>query len=218
MPDPVMVVTAFLAGLSTVLTPCGYSLLPALVLYGGSGTPTAREALRRFLMMAMGSIGTLAILTLAASTAKFALAPVMPHMTLVAGAGTVALALAGRSGLGLAGPLLIGSRSSFRMVAAGALYAFGAAGCALPTFLVLVLYSALLGPEGSVPLLAAYSAGMLLPVGALVLALSLIGGRAIRKFSGATRYTWYLGRFVLLAAGLYMVYVWSSLGALSASG
>jgi cytochrome c biogenesis protein CcdA len=209
--DAVMLVTAFLAGLSTVLSPCGYSLLPALVVYGGSGSKRAVEGAMRFTLMAMGALGTLAVLTLLTSLARLALVRFMPHVTLIAGAGVVVMALAGKPLGTLRGPLL-GDRTNLRVLAAGALYALGAAGCTLPTFVVFLAYSALVGPEGSVPLMAAYSAGMLVPVGALVVALSTFGRRALGRFSALARHAGLLGRTVLLAAGLYMIYVWFSLG------
>jgi cytochrome c biogenesis protein CcdA len=209
--DVVMLATAFLAGLSTVLSPCGYSLLPALVVYGGSGSKRAVEGVMRFALMAVGALGTLALLTLLASLARLVLIRLLPHVTLVAGAGVVAMALAGKPLGKLRGPLL-GERVNLKVLAAGALYALGAAGCTLPTFVVFLAYSALVGPEGSVPLMAAYSAGMLVPVGALVVALSAFGRRALERFSALARHSGLLGRTVLLAAGLYMVYVWFSLG------
>jgi hypothetical protein len=135
----------------------------------------------------------------------------VPGPTLVAGAGVVAMALAGKPLGKLRGPLL-GDRANLKVLAAGALYALGAAGCTLPTFVVFLAYSALVGPEGSVPLMAAYSAGMLVPVGALVVALPAFGKRALERFSALARHSGLLGRTVLLAAGLYMVYVWFSLG------
>jgi hypothetical protein len=135
----------------------------------------------------------------------------VPGPTLVAGAGVVAMALAGKPLGKLRGPLL-GDRANLKVLAAGALYALGAAGCTLPTFVVFLAYSALVGPEGSVPLMAAYSAGMLVPVGALVVALPAFGKRALERFPALARHSGLLGRTVLLAAGLYMVYVWFSLG------
>lgn len=131
--------------------------------------------------------------------------------TLVAGAGVVAMALVGKPLGKLRGPLL-GERVNLKVLVAGALYALGAAGCTLPTFVVFLTYSALVGPEGSVPLMAAYSAGMLVPVGALVVALSAFGRRALERFSALARHSGLIGRTVLLAAGLYMVYVRFSLG------
>ncbi len=217
MVDPVMLATAFLAGLSTVLSPCGYSLLPALVVYGGSGSGRAVEGATRFALMAVGALGALAVLTMLASLARTFLFRFVPHMTLVAGAGVVAMALAGKPLAKLRGPPMTGNRISLRPLTAGALYALGAAGCTLPTFVVLLAYSAILGPEGSVPLLAAYSAGMLIPIGVLVVALSVVGSRTLKRFSGLARHTGLLGRAVLLAAGLYMIYVWSSLGAVPLS-
>jgi cytochrome c biogenesis protein CcdA len=136
---------------------------------------------------------------------------VLVFLLLVAGAGVVAMALAGKPLGKLRGPLL-GERVNLKVLVAGALYALGAAGCTLPTFVVFLAYSALVGPEGSVPLMAAYSAGMLVPVGALVVALSAFGRRALERFSALARHAGLLGRTVLLAAGLYMVYVWFSLG------
>ncbi len=212
MMDAVMVATAFLAGLSTVLSPCGYSLLPALVIYGGSGSGRAIDGTMRFALMAAGVLGTMAALTLLASLARIVLFRFMPHMTLVAGAGVVAIALVGKPLGAPRGPLMAGVGAPLTVLAAGALYALGAAGCTLPTFLVLLAYSALLGPEGSIPLLAAYSAGILVPVGALVVAFSVVGKRALERLSGLARRTGLLGRAVLLAAGLYMIYVWFSLG------
>jgi cytochrome c biogenesis protein CcdA len=135
----------------------------------------------------------------------------VPGLTLVAGAGVVAMALAGKPLGKLRGPLLC-DRANLKVLVAGALYALGAAGCTLPTFVVFLAYSALVGPEGSVPLMAAYSAGMLVPVGALVVALSAFGKRTLERFSALARHSGLIGRTVLLAAGLYMVYVWFSLG------
>jgi cytochrome c biogenesis protein CcdA len=60
--------------------------------------------------------------------------------------------------------------------------------------------------------MAAYSAGMLVPVGALVVTLSAFGKKALERFSALARHSGLIGRTVLLAAGLYTVYVWLSLG------
>ncbi len=217
MGDPMMLATAFLAGLSTVLSPCGYSLLPAIVVYGGSGSKRATEAAVRFLLMAVGALGAMAVLTLAATLARLALVRFIPHMTLVAGAGMVVMALARRPSGTLRGLLISEGLLNLKLLAAGALYALGAAGCALPTFVVLLAYSMLVGLEGSVPLLAAYSAGMLIPVAVSVVVLSVLGRRALGRFSLLARHAGLLGRVVLLAAGIYLFYLWFSLGALPLS-
>ncbi|MCS7118319.1 MAG: hypothetical protein NZ957_06000 [Thaumarchaeota archaeon] len=202
------VTLVFLAGLSTVLSPCGYSLLPALALYGLTSDPRPSRIAWRVVLLTTGALLTLSALTAISLTFREVLRSLMPNLTLAAGVLCIALGALGvvpRMGLrgtGLRGP------EPIAVVLAGSAYSLGAAGCAVPTFVVLLTYALVLGADGAAVLVLAYTAGVAAPLTALVAASSLLGAGITRRVGALTRYTGYISRVVLTVSALYLIYLW----------
>ncbi|MCS7094276.1 MAG: hypothetical protein NZ988_00495 [Thaumarchaeota archaeon] len=206
--DLVTVTLVFLAGLSTALSPCGYSLLPALVIYGLSLDRRPSRIAMRVVLLLTGALLTLSALTAISLAFRETLRSLMPNLNLVAGVMCVALgALGVAPRFNLMGSEFKGPRA-FAIVLAGSAYSLGAAGCAVPTFAVLFTYALALGPDGALMLVLAYTTGVATPLTTLVTASSLIGAGLIKKLGRLMKYTNHLSRIVLVGAGLYLVYLW----------
>ncbi|MEN3048427.1 MAG: cytochrome c biogenesis protein CcdA [Candidatus Caldarchaeales archaeon] len=206
--DPVTVVLVFLAGLSTVLSPCGYSLLPALAVYGLTSDPRPSRIAWRVALLLAGALLTLSALTALAISFREALRALMPNLNLAAGALCVSLGVAGvapRVGIPM---VRLKGMGDVAVLLAGSAYSLGAAGCAVPTFVVLLTYALAAGPEGALALVAAYALGVAVPLTALVAASSLLGSGLVRRFGAFARHAGHLSRAVLVGAGLYLVYLW----------
>lgn len=203
--DPVTVLLVFLAGLSTVLSPCGYSLLPALAVYGFASDPRPSRIAWRVGLLLAGALLTLSALTALAISFREALRVLMPNLNLAAGALCISLGVAPKVGLPAVRPRGMGDVA---VLLAGSAYSLGAAGCAVPTFVVLITYALAVGPEGALALVAAYAVGVAVPLTVLVTASSLLGSGFVRRFGTFTRHAGHISRAVLVGAGLYLVYLW----------
>jgi cytochrome c biogenesis protein CcdA len=221
---------AFGAGMIAAVNPCGFAMLPAyLSLYLGAKeddfaqrSPASRT-LRALLVGGVVSLGFVILFGLAGiviSAGGNALLGAMPTLAILIGAALILLGLALLAGRGLyfgvferfAGklgdPTDVSVRGFFLF---GLAYGAASLSCTLPVFLVVVGGGISAGGSlaGAGQFLG-YSLGMASVLVALTLALALAKGSIVARIKRAVPYVQLASAVLLVLAGAYMIFYWSS--------
>lgn len=188
MSDPVGSYLAFAAsaGVLTFLSPCALPLVPGYVGYYASTVGDDRRAagiVARGVAAGVGVVVTLGGLAGAAVLAGRPVSRLLPVVEPLVGVALVAFGASLLTGRGPALTVALPARragtSGFVLFGAG--YAGASAGCVLPVFLAVVVQAVALSPPVAVAVVAAYAAGVALPLLAVTLAvgfgLDLAAGR-----------------------------------------
>lgn len=218
--DFILISFAFLAGLQAFFAPCSIALIPAYVGYyvrQDSGDKNNRIQQLLFGLKA-GSLASLGLISVYIIFGVFLalmgkiIAPVIPWIEFFTGGLLLFLGTATLLGyeFALRPPLVLQTQSNGakRFYLFGVAYAFGALGCTLPIFL-LVIFQALAqkGVLGGLINFSAYALAMTI----LMLIFSLIAAiskTAIHRF--LTRYMLVIQKsagVLILLAGVYLVYL-----------
>ena len=214
-----LLVTAFVAGLVATVNPCGFAMLPAyLSFFLGSDVDTSSgrmlgRALRIASMMALSFLLVFGVAGLLLTAGLQVVIDALPWMALVVGAGIVALGVyVARGGvltLSMPGKGKVNRRSVFVF---GASYAVASLSCTLPIFLSLIAGSIATGSLVSgVALFIVYGLGMALVIAAITVGLAFGRDRLVTFIRGASRWIGPVSGLILIAAGLFIVWYWSTI-------
>lgn len=217
--DPVLVSFSFLAGLQAFFAPCSIALIPAYIGYyvqddGGSDSKT-QQLLYGLKAGGFASLGLINVYVAFGIIVAFfgrLIAPVFPWIEFFTGGLLIFLGSSTLLGYKFAirPPVVIQTNANGRkrFYLFGMAYAFGALGCSLPIFLLVIFQSlAQKGIPGAVTNFVVYSGAMsgLMILFSLVSALSK---RAMQKFLIS-----YMGIIqksagvLILLAGVYLIYL-----------
>jgi cytochrome c biogenesis protein CcdA len=188
-------------GFITLLSPCGYILLPSYVMYFLGGEVTLRGALRGGLTTVLGIFTVLGAAGLAASLASQWLQSVVPYLTLIAG---LIMILWGLSKVleDKIGALNFGSS----LGGLGVVYAFTAAGCTFPIFFSVILYASLVPGIGTLVTMTTYAIGVALPVMVTSIFAAKFNQVATERIANLAPKIQRASGYILLAAGSYLIY------------
>ncbi len=217
--DPILVSFAFLAGMQAFFAPCSIALIPAYVgYYVSEETGDHNRAQQLLFGLKAGTFASLGLLTIYVSLGLIlallgrVIAPFIPWIELITGGVLLFLGTAILLGyeFALKPPVVIRttSKGAKRFYFFGIAYAFGAIGCTLPIFL-LVIFQALAqkGLLGGFINLVVYALAMV----SLMITFSLIAAvskTAISRFMNKYMLTIQKSAGVLiLLAGVYLVYL-----------
>ena len=217
--DPVLLSFSFLAGLQAFFAPCSIALIPAYVSYyvkqetgESSKTQQLLFGLRAGSFASLGLLSVYVVFGIILSFFGRLIAPVFPWIEFVTGGLLIFMGLSTLLGYEFAiRPLVViqtNSNGAKRFYLFGVAYAFGALGCTLPIFL-LVLFQSLAqkGILGGITNFAVYALAM----SSLMIVFSLISSlskSAMRKF--LTRYIQMIQKsagVLILIAGVYLIYL-----------
>jgi cytochrome c biogenesis protein CcdA len=197
-------------GFITLLSPCGYILLPSYVMYFLGGEVTLKEAIRGGLITVLGIFTVLGAAGLAASLASQWLQSVVPHLTLVAGLIMILLGLSkvleDRIGILDFGSSLGGKIKPTGFFTLGIVYAFTAAGCTFPIFFSVILYASLVPGIGTLVTMATYATGVALPVMITSVFAAKFNQVVTEKIANIAPRIQKASGYILLAAGAYLIY------------
>ncbi|MDJ0924461.1 MAG: cytochrome c biogenesis CcdA family protein [Acidimicrobiia bacterium] len=215
---------AFAAGMVATLNPCGFAMLPAYLSYFmglDDGPDRSRLASARSALTVGGivSLGFLLVfgLTGILITAGFrTVIDWIPWLALMIGVGVTALGIALLRGFDLNLSLLKAKRGqkgrNVRSVLAfGVSYAVASLSCTLPVFLTVVAGQVTQTNLASgLVTFVAYGLGMALVLVALTVALALGKSSLVRRFRVAMKYVNPISGVILILAGAYIVWFWST--------
>ena len=213
---------AFAAGMVASVNPCGVLMLPNYVLFhlgtGGTGSSTARRALRALLIAAVVTAGFILIFAAAGiviSAGGQWLVTSFPYFGIILGVAMAALGvwilISGKTLSILGGGKVNVKRQQTlgNAFAFGIAYALGSLSCTLPIFLVVVGTSLTGGG-----LLASFGQfiGYALGMGTIIVAVTL-GAALFRRAMGrwmrlVTPYIHRVTAMFVIGAGAYLVYYW----------
>lgn len=204
--------------MATLLSPCGYALIPAYVTYSLGSGGRLRQALLRAAVVSVGVVIIYTILAVMISLLREVVRSAIPHLALLSALIVMSLGLIKLLEVRLPNLMpvkpvgMYNSRAgNFFFFIFGLGYGLGASGCNLPIFLV-VLFYALLGEFGNpLMILMTYALGVVVPLVAVGVIASMVGLSFLRRLS---RYTYYIHRiigFAMVAAGVYLVYFYLTL-------
>lgn len=214
---------AFAAGLVASVNPCGFALLPSLLVYylgtdpnGETGGARVGDGLVVGLVLTAGFMVVFGAVGAVFALGGRAIVRVVPWVTVVTGLGLIGLGVWLATGRHVAIPLPgvrgrpgNGYRSLFLF---GAAYAVGSLSCTLPVFLLVVGSGLAAGSAvGTLAVFLTYALGM-----STVLMILCLGTAGLRElvFRRVRRLFPYLNRIsgvLLVVGGAYVVYYWSSL-------
>lgn len=217
--DPVLVSFSFLAGLQAFFAPCSIALIPAYVGYYVKEDSGEISKIQQLLFgLKAGSFASLGLISVYVAfgiiLAFFGrlIAPVFPWIELATGGLLIFMGLSTLLGYEFAvkPPVVIQTKSSGvkRFCLFGVAYAFGALGCTLPIFLLVIFQSlAQKGMFGGVINFAVYALAM----SSLMIVFSLISSlskSAMHKF--LVKYMGMIQKsagVLILLAGIYLIYL-----------
>lgn len=217
--DLVLVSFSFLAGLQAFFAPCSIALIPAYVgYYVKQETRSNNRGQQLLFGLKAGSLASLGLLSVyiifGIILAVFGrlIAPVFPWIELVTGGLLIFLGSATLLGYEfiIKPPVVIRTNSNGvkRFYLFGVAYAFGALGCTLPIFLLVIFQSlAQKGVLGGVINFGAYGLAMsgLMIVFALISSLSKSAmHKFLAKYMGAIQKS---SGLLILLAGIYLIYL-----------
>jgi len=210
---------AFSAGLVATVNPCGFAMLPAYLSYfvgtGGDVPETRTGALRRALV----STGFLLVfgLTGVLITAGFqAITDYIPWLALLVGGLLVILGIAMLFGFELTVRLpkakkARGGRSLGSVFAFGVSYAVASLSCTLPVFLsVVALQAQRTDFISGVATFVVYGLGMSMLLLGLTVAIGFGQQRLVGFLRRSARYINRVAGAILVVAGAYIVWFWST--------
>jgi len=217
--DPILVSFSFLAGLQAFFAPCSIALIPAYVGYYVKQETGDSNKIQQLLFGlkagSFASLGLISVYVVFGIVLTFfgrLIAPVFPWIELVTGGLLIFMGSSTLLGYEFAikPPVVIQTKSNGvkRFYLFGVVYAFGALGCTLPIFLLVIFQSlAQKGILGGVINFTAYALAM----SSLMIVFSLISSlskSAMHKF--LARYMVIIQKsagVLILLAGVYLVYL-----------
>lgn len=216
--DPVLLSSAFAAGLVTFFNPCAYAMLPAYISYQfsrggkiaqsagwnilrGAGTGLAVSLGFVFVFLALGEI---------VSFTGIQVSQYLPWGTVVIGMALILLGVLWLANVKMSvsiSPRVPKSGGLFSFFIFGAGYAVASAACALPVFLMVVSTAVSSGGflSGLVIFLA-YSLGMIVVMVPTAIAVSASKNLALNRFESVMSNTQKIGAIIMVLAGIYLIY------------
>jgi cytochrome c biogenesis protein CcdA len=219
---------AFTAGLVATVNPCGFAMVPAYLGYfmgndadsaGSADGRPARiaRALRIGLMVSSGFIVVFGLAGVALTLGLQSLIDVLPWLALAVGVAVLVLGLAMVRGfhLNVRIPTVRGAkkqRTNRSMFLFGVSYAVASLSCTLPVFLSLIpanlSQASLIG--GSLTFIV-YGLGMSAVLMVITLAVALGRDSMVKRLRSSARYINTVSGFVLIAAGGFIIWYWSTI-------
>ncbi len=202
------------AGFVTLLSPCGYALIPGYIAYLLGGNITFRRVMRGIVFTLIGIFTVFSLVGLALAISSQIIQSILPHLTLAA--ALIILLIGISKTLEINIPIfgfshLAGkSFKSSSFFSYGIAYAFAGAGCTLPIFFAVLLYASLTpGLEAFITMLT-YSTGVAIPLVITGILTGTANIRGIQKIGRLTAKINRLSGIILIGAGIYLIYYYLS--------
>jgi len=204
------------AGFVTLLSPCGYALLPGLIGYLLGGKVSIRGAVRGALTAIFGVLLVFVAVGIILSIASGLIRAVVPHLTIVAAVIIMAIGIAKIFDLNIP---VIGNAPNINIKPTGFFtygiaYAFAGAGCTFPIFFAVLLYASTVPGIGALATMLTYSVGLAVPLLITSVLTATANDAIVRRIARLTGKIQRVSGSVLLAAGVYLIYSYLTSGAL----
>lgn len=202
-------VLVFSAGFVTLLSPCGYVLLPVYISYYLGGKVDLKGALRGSLTSVLGILLVFGAAGLTLGFASSLIQSIIPHLTLIAGIIIFVMGVSKAFEINLPFPVL---PTRFNKPAGfftyGVIYAFTGSGCTFPIFFSVLLYASLSPGLGSTITMLTYASGVAIPLIITAILAAKINQLALTRIAHIAPKIHRASGFALIAAGAYLTYYW----------
>jgi len=207
------------AGFVTLLSPCGYALLPGLIGYLLGGKVSLKGAVRGAFTAIFGVFLVFISVGMILSIASGAIRAVVPHLTLAAAIIIIAIGIAKVFELNIP---IIGNAPSIGVrptgfFTYGIAYAFAGAGCTFPIFFAVLVYASTVPGLGALATMLTYSIGLAVPLMLTSILTATANDAIVRRIARITEKIQKVSGIVLLLAGAYLVYSYLASGAVSSN-
>lgn len=203
------------AGFVTLLSPCGYALLPGLIGYLLGGKVTLKGAIRGSLTAILGVLLIFTMVGLLLGFASEVIRSTVPHLTVVAAVIVIAIGMAKIFELNIP---VIGNAPAIGQgirpagfFTYGIAYAFAGAGCTFPIFFAVLVYASTVPGIGALITMLTYSIGIAVPLLVTAVLAATANDAIVHKIARITGKIQRVSGIVLLIAGVYLVYSYLSL-------
>lgn len=218
MVDPVLLSSAFAAGLVTFFNPCAYAMLPAYISYQFSrrekvAQSTGRNILRGAgtgLAVSLGFVFVFLALGEIVSLTGTQVGPYLPWATVLTGMVLILLGFLWLVNVKLSfsiSPRVPKSSGLLSFFVFGVGYAAASAACAFPVFLMVVSTAVSSGGFLSgLAIFLTYSLGMIVVMVPIAIAVSASKNLALNRFESVASNAQKIGAIIMVLAGIYLVY------------
>jgi cytochrome c biogenesis protein CcdA len=199
---------AFLAGLSSLLHPCAFALLPGYIAYLVE-SESLTHGVFSGLVFTSGLVTVLTIFGALLSSIGGILIAFLPWIQILVGVAIIVLGVIQAVGLSLPSfsPGVRLRKGTLGLYIFGLGFGLVISGCSAPVFFSIILYSFIGGIQNGVVALAAYGLGM----GLITMALSLVTLKTkqtiLNRIAQHSKWIDRITGSILITAGLYIVFV-----------
>ncbi len=211
---------AFTAGMVATLNPCGFAMLPAYVsmFLTGSGqgdTPGVAQGLRIGGWVTAGFIATFSLVGIVTSIISQQILDLVPWAAMIIGAALVVGGVGVLFGLKLKVRTIdiqFAKKSTPRSMALfGGAYAVASISCTLPVFLAITTQAfATDSVLSGTAIIGSYGLGMGVVLIAIAVGLASSRDYVLNRFQSLMPKVERFGGWLMIAAGLYIVYYWAT--------
>jgi len=210
--DPIDLALSFSAGVLSLLSPCGYLLLPGYISYYLGSDVSRRRAILGGILCAIGLITVLLGIGALTSVLGSLIFEAAPKMTLIAG---IAIVFFGVSILFELRPISIPvslkmkipeKKGSSKLVLFWVAYGIASFGCSAPIFMSMVIYAATKGPLDGLLIFLSYVVGIGLPLILTGILVAEARTLTIKKIKKATPYLQKFSGILMLSIGLFLTF------------
>lgn len=204
----------FSAGALTLLSPCGYALLPGYVSYYLGAKLTSTRAIAGGLASTLGLIILYSVIGLMAATLRGLIYPYLPTFTLIAAYIVIMMGVLMLMEVRFPSLQLVkapGRRGLLGFFLFGIAYGLAASGCTAPIFLSVLLYAlTVAGFFGSTITFLVYALGVGVPLILISLLVARAKESALRRFHRITPWLHKASGTILILVGIYLIYFYYS--------
>ena len=200
-----------MAGVSALLSPCGYPMLPGYISYYLGSKLSVEKALRGGVTCALGLLTVYSVIGVIVSTIGGIVSPYIPFLELVAGVAIIVMGIFMIVEIRfltffekLRAPINKGLIGLFLY---GIVYGLATLGCSAPIFFSIVFYAIVSGGAlfGFVTFIF-YAVGMGFPILLTTILVAKAKQLMLKKIMGITPLLQKISGLILIAIGIYLIY------------
>ncbi|MFB0502597.1 MAG: cytochrome c biogenesis protein CcdA [Candidatus Bathyarchaeia archaeon] len=215
--DPLVLIAALIgpsafalaSGLFSLLSPCGFALLPAFVSYRFGSKASIKEAFASGVILTLGILTILSVLGFITATVGSFIIRHIPWINVIIAFLIISLGFTTLANIQLPSltvpPRFTEGKGLTGLYAFGIAYGLGTSACTAPIFFSILIYAATIGIAKGVLMLSLYTLGM--GAGFITVSVLTAGARdlMLKRISGLTPKIYKLSGLAIIVFGIYLL-------------
>lgn len=205
---------AFISGIFSLLSPCGYALLPGYISYYLGSRPSLERTIFSGLACTIGLMTIFSAIGGSASSLGALLPDLIPVLDIISAAIVTLMGISILAEIRLPyvsmTPRISKRKGLVGLYVFGVAYGLAAAGCSAPIFLSILFYAMTKGLLHGTVTFVSYALGMGLPLTITSLLVAEAKQFIIRKIANAVLWLHKISGIVLIIVGVYLFYFYYS--------